>query len=242
MGSLPLKTTDDLRALGTILGIWAHPDDETFSMGGIMAAATKNGQNVACITATRGEAGVQDELRWPAEKLAVIREQELINAYSVLGVSNHHWLGYGDGACDRVDTNNAVRQIAKLIHQYQPNSIFTFGPDGMTGHPDHITVSIWTGLAKALSGSEAVIYHAIHTRKQYEHMLNADKELNIFFNIKVPRVCESNDCAIHFELSDELYNLKIEALRCMPSQTEALLSKFGDDLRHSVDVEAFVVA
>ena len=52
------------------MGVWAHPDDETYSMAGIMATAVKNGQQVICVTATRGEAGVQDHLRWPAHKLA----------------------------------------------------------------------------------------------------------------------------------------------------------------------------
>ncbi len=59
--------------LGTIMGIWAHPDDEIFSMAGIFALASQAGQNTVCVTATRGEQGVQDESRWPRADLASIR-------------------------------------------------------------------------------------------------------------------------------------------------------------------------
>lgn len=71
-----LRTAEDLKSLGKIMGIWAHPDDDTYSMAGIMAAAVKNGQKVVIVTATRGEAGVQDETRWPAAQLGEIRSQK----------------------------------------------------------------------------------------------------------------------------------------------------------------------
>ena len=48
-------TSDDVAELGTILGIWAHPDDEAYLSGGLMALARDNGQRVVCVTATRGE-------------------------------------------------------------------------------------------------------------------------------------------------------------------------------------------
>jgi hypothetical protein len=43
--------------LGTVLGIWAHPDDEAFLSAGLMAAARDVGQRVVCVTATLGEHG-----------------------------------------------------------------------------------------------------------------------------------------------------------------------------------------
>lgn len=47
----------DISELGTILSIWAHPDDEAYLCGGIMAMATEAGSRVVCATATRGELG-----------------------------------------------------------------------------------------------------------------------------------------------------------------------------------------
>ncbi|HXV94036.1 MAG TPA: PIG-L family deacetylase, partial [Pseudonocardia sp.] len=50
----------DLADLGTILGVWAHPDDETFLTAGLMALAREAGNRVVCATATRGERGTDD--------------------------------------------------------------------------------------------------------------------------------------------------------------------------------------
>lgn len=235
-----VKTRDDIKSLGTILGIWAHPDDETFSMAGIMAMAVRNGQTVACVTATRGEKGVQDESRWPAEHLGQIRSDELKAALDILGVTNHCWLDYPDGGCNQVNEQEAVDKITDCIRQYQPDTILTFGPDGMTGHPDHQTVSRWATLARDAAGSQAKIYHSIQTPQQYEDMIEADKQFNIFFNIDKPPVCEAGNCAICFEMDDELYHLKLQALRAMPSQTEGMLNVFRDSLRISLGTEAYV--
>lgn len=64
--------------LGTILGVWAHPDDETYLCGGLMARAAAAGDRVVCITATRGENGSPDEDRWPSgAALAAVRTCEM---------------------------------------------------------------------------------------------------------------------------------------------------------------------
>ena len=233
---------NNITQLGTIMGIWAHPDDETFSMGGIMAAAIKNGQKVICVTATRGEAGVQDEARWPASRLADIRTKELESAYNILGMKNHYWLDYADGGCADVDKEEAASRIAKLITEYQPDSIFTFGPDGMTGHSDHQTVSMWADIAAYKAGSKATIYHATMTNERYTSMVEADKELNIFFNIEKPPLCDEIDCDICFALSDDIFDKKIRALQAMPSQTEKMMQKFSEVLRSSHGTETFIRA
>jgi len=52
-----------LPALGTVLGVWAHPDDETYLSAGLMARSVEQGARVVCVTATRGEEGSWDEAR-----------------------------------------------------------------------------------------------------------------------------------------------------------------------------------
>src|SRR5688572_31517072 len=89
--------------LGTILGIWAHPDDEAYLSGGLMALARDNGQRVACVTATRGERGTPDPVAWPPDRLATERTRELAWSLEILGVHEHHWLGYRDGECAGAD-------------------------------------------------------------------------------------------------------------------------------------------
>ena len=236
-----IQTIDDVRSLGTILGIWAHPDDESYSMAGLMAAAVRHGQTVVCITATRGEAGVQDEARWPADRLADIRTQELQAAFAVLGVTHHHWLDYPDGGCAQVHEAEAVHRIATIMRTYNPDSILTFGSEGMTGHDDHKTVSRWAHMAREKLGGETALYHAIQTQEQYEQMVEADREFNVFFNIDKPPICKNGDCAIRFVLPDDIYAQKLKALHAMPSQTEAMLKKYAHALRGSIGTEAFVV-
>jgi len=54
-------------SLGSLLAVWAHPDDEAYLSAGLLASAVRDGRRVAVVTATRGEAGSWDEARWPAE-------------------------------------------------------------------------------------------------------------------------------------------------------------------------------
>ncbi len=235
-----ITTPEDIKQLGTIMGIWAHPDDEVMSMCGILCAAVQNGQAVVCVTATRGEAGVQDESRWPAKHLGKIREAELKAAYQHIGIKQHHFLDYPDGHCAEVHEPEAVQRLVSLIEAYQPDSIMTFGPDGMTGHPDHQAVSHWAGLAAVQASKKPKVYHSILTSDQYEAIRPVDEKFNFFFNIDEPKVCADSECAIKFELDDPLFDCKLNCLRSMPSQFEAVLGEFGDKLRPALGTEAFV--
>jgi LmbE family N-acetylglucosaminyl deacetylase len=239
-----IATAADIKRLGTILGMWAHPDDESFCMGAVIAAAVKNGQKVACVTATRGEAGVQDEARWPSAELAKIREQELAASLEVFGSVEHHWLPYHDGHCEEVSVELAVKSLISLIEQIQPDSIFTFGPDGLTGHPDHQAVSRWTDLAvKKLSSKKPAIYQVVVTNQQLQRMQQADKKHNIFFNIDKPPVRENGECAILFNPPSELADIKFWALEAQQSQTAIMIEEMGEKAyKRSFSEEAFVLA
>lgn len=230
----------NISSLGTIMGIWAHPDDEIFSMGGLFSLATSNGQEAVCITATRGEQGVQDESKWPQAKLADIRTKEMEDAMKVLGLKHHYWLDYNDGDCKNVDIDQASKRIAKYIKQYNPDSIFTFGPDGITGHDDHRTMSVWTDRAVELAESKAKVYHAIITEESYKGLKEVDAEFDIFFNIDKPCTCKDNECSLAVRLSEETLDIKMKALECMPSQTEALLAKRRQAIRDWHRIESFV--
>src|SRR5438128_2438170 len=72
--------------LGTVLGVWAHPDDETYLTAGLMARTVRDGGRVVCVTATRGEEGSFDEELWPSERMGAVREAELLRSLEVLGV------------------------------------------------------------------------------------------------------------------------------------------------------------
>ena len=235
-----LKVAEDIRELGAILFVGAHPDDEVFTAAGIMAAAVRNGQRVGCVTATKGEKGVQDESRWPAEKLAEIRERETMESLEVLGVTQHEWLGYIDGELDGMDVDGAVVKLRAAIERFDPDTILTFGPDGLTGHPDHRTISRWTDLAVA--GRNTRVLWAVTTPEQYEQLREVDKAANVFFKIDRPPLVNSGDCAVDFRLPIELTKLKQRAFELIASQTGAIMplkpfAKPGEALARECFVE-----
>jgi LmbE family N-acetylglucosaminyl deacetylase len=69
-----------------------------------MAIAAVAGSHVAYVTATRGELGITDPMRWPPEQLAAIRGAELAACLEILGIKEHRWLEYPDGRCAEADS------------------------------------------------------------------------------------------------------------------------------------------
>ncbi len=214
---------------GTILGVWAHPDDETYLSAGIMATAVQEGRRVVCATATRGEAGSQDEERWPLAELPAIREKELAAALGILGVTEHEWLDYRDGECASVPQEEAIARVAALIERTRPQSVLTFGPDGMTGHPDHVAVCEWTTEAfERAAPAGAKLFYATMTPEMADVLEPAFAPYNVFFAGPPPRTPRA-ELGIDFQLSSELLELKFEAIKAQVSQSEGLLNAFGRD-------------
>lgn len=106
------KRALDVAELGTIVAVWAHPDDEAFLSAGLMAMAAGAGSRVVCVTATRGEHGTSDPAQWPPTRLAAVRERELAASLTALGVDEHHWLGMEDGRCASVSPIAPVAAIS----------------------------------------------------------------------------------------------------------------------------------
>lgn len=138
---------------GPILGIFAHPDDEAFSCAGTFAAAHDLSVPVSVISATRGEAGeISDPALATPETLGTVREGELRAAMAALGVRDVRFLGYRDsgmagtpenrapGAFMQVPAAEVVGRLVALIRAMRPQTVITFGPEGLYGHPDHLAV------------------------------------------------------------------------------------------------------
>lgn len=235
-----------MRGLGSarrILGVWAHPDDETFLSAAVMAAAVAEGAVVACVTATRGEQGSTDPDRWPAGPvLAAVRSAEMAAALGALGVTDHEWLDYPDGGCADVDPAQAVERVAAAIQRADPEVVLTFGPDGMTGHPDHRAVSGWVSAALARTGGRARLLHAIHTTEWMAAYRSIVDELDVFMGFEPPTVPVSA-ADVYLAAEGSLLDVKLAALYAQTSQTAVLLEHLGDDLaRQVLAEEAFVEA
>jgi LmbE family N-acetylglucosaminyl deacetylase len=237
-------TADDIKKLGTILGVWAHPDDESWCMAGIMSVARSNGQRVVCITATKGDAGqTADETKWPQTRLGEIRQHELEHALEVLGVKEHHWLDYQDGKLAVSDGAAAIQQIAEIIEQVQPDSVFSFGPDGITGHPDHQTIHNWAKLAIKKAASKAKFYGAIEVKEKYEAIPQACHDaFNIYFNVDIPKTVPENKVDFFFVLPDSILSKKIESLEVQECQTAGIFAHpLGPNfIRDTAASEAFM--
>lgn len=237
-----MVTASDVRALGTILTVWAHPDDETYLAAGLLAAARDAGNRVVCLTATRGERGTPDPRRWPPDRLAQLRERELADALHVLGVREHAWLGVADGGCADVAVSDAVARLAPHVERVRPDTIVTFGPDGITGHPDHQAVSRWVDAAREATGSRARVLHAT---TRLGHVVRF-ADVNTRFDVYRPGFpCETpaEALALDLVLDGAALDRKLRALGAQASQTAPLVAAIGEArYRDWVAHESFVDA
>ena len=124
----------------SILGVFAHPDDETAGIGGTIARYAAEGATVRIVTATRGEQGSlgPDDRIILREDLPIVRETELRSALIVLGAPPPVLLGYRDGEVADADFAELVAKVEAQMDEVKPDVVITFGPTGITGHSDHI--------------------------------------------------------------------------------------------------------
>ena len=236
-------STDDVKKLGTILGIWAHPDDEVFSSAGLMKAASENGQKIISTTATYGDAGQSaDENKWPKEQLADIRKAESDKALRLLGNIEQHWLGYKDGKLKEVSIDKAVENILYVIANQKIDTIITFEEQGITGHEDHKTVYVWAlKLARLLK--DVRVLCAVENTEFYENFgKKLHEKYNVYFNVNKPFVSSKNEVDVCLELSNTLKEAKLSALEMHASQTSGMLgTKEGVEALNSLaGCECFV--
>jgi len=144
---------ETIKEMRTLLSVLAHPDDESFGMGGTLAKYAEEGADVHLICATRGEAGeVDQEFLAGQSSIAHLREMELRCAVEKLGLREVKLLDYRDsGMSGSTDNKNpealinahldqVAREIAEYIRQIKPQVILTFDPIGGYRHPDHIFI------------------------------------------------------------------------------------------------------
>lgn len=124
-----------------IMGVFAHPDDETFSMAGTFRRYHDQGVRTALVCATRGEAGeISDPALATGENLGQIREQELSEACRIMGVDDLSLLNYRDGALQAADPTEATGRLVRQIRRLRPQVLVTFAANGGYGHPDHMAI------------------------------------------------------------------------------------------------------
>src|SRR3954447_12736597 len=153
----------DINSIRTLLAVWAHPDDEAYLSAGLMLRVAEAGGRVVCLTATKGEQGTDDPERWPPPQLGRHRTLELKAALSRLGVRETWMMDLPDGGCEDAAPEVPTAVIGAAIDTLRPDAIVTFGPDGITGHPDHIAVGGWTTAAWSARRSAGSLLYATMT-------------------------------------------------------------------------------
>lgn len=136
-----------------LLAVLAHPDDETFGMGGTLALYASRGVEVHLVCATRGEVGEMDpKLLEGFASIAERRESELCCAADMLGLKAVHFLDYRDSGMPGSPDNThpmalaaqpveeVAEKVALWIRELKPQVVLTFDPVGGYYHPDHIAI------------------------------------------------------------------------------------------------------
>jgi len=136
-----------------LLAVLAHPDDESFGMGGTLALYARRGAEVHLVCATRGEAGMVDPENMKGySSIAELREAELRCAAEKLGLKGVHFLDYRDSgmagspdnehpqALAAAPLDQVAEKITCYLRQIRPQVVLTFDPIGGYRHPDHIKV------------------------------------------------------------------------------------------------------
>ena len=184
---------------GGLLLVHAHPDDECFSTGGLIARSIAEGHRVDLVTCTGGEEGeIHDPTLDASEaqpRLREIRAGELQCSLEALrgsgpGTLELHLLGYRDSgmmgtesnerpeAFWNADLDEATGRLVAIVRRTRPAVIVSYDENGNYGHPDHINAyriatAAWDAAADASRFPDAGAPHAIG--KIYQTVFSRDR-------------------------------------------------------------------
>ncbi len=185
-----------------LLAIFAHPDDETFRPGGTLALLARHGMRVHLLTATRGEGGSCGEPPLCLlDELPIVRERELCCACAALGIEPPRLLKYRDGHLSEADPEEIITQILAVVREVRPQVMLTFGPDGLSGHPDHVAIGRWAREAFHRANTVNALYtvavpQSLATRLGMEQ-IRAVPDEEIAVTVDVSSAWEAKIAAIH---------------------------------------------
>jgi LmbE family N-acetylglucosaminyl deacetylase len=140
---------EQLPAWSVVLAVVAHPDDESFGLGGVIHQLTSHGTAVHVLCFTHGEASTIKEI---SSDLRRVRESELRLASAELGVTSVTLLDFADGQLAEAGDAALADQAIGLAARLKPDGLLVFDETGITGHPDHQAATRAAILAAAALG------------------------------------------------------------------------------------------
>ena len=192
-----------------MLVIMAHPDDESFGPAGTLALYSRQGVEIHLICVTNGEASEvilsnTEKLTMDERKqiLAKTRQCEVRHAADIIGISQIDFLNYPDGQLCNALYHIIAHDLMTKIDSFSPHIIITAEPQGITGHLDHIAVSMITTYAFIKSGKGCKLYYfclakgmvSLESRENYfvyfppgyeQSMITTRIDYHHFFDIKI---------------------------------------------------------
>jgi LmbE family N-acetylglucosaminyl deacetylase len=225
-----------------LLVVVAHPDDETFGTGSVIASAAAAGVDVTVCCATRGEEGedTSGTTRNPSE-LAEVREQELRAAAHVLGAHEVVVLDFADsgfdgdalpGSLSTVELAAIVDPIADLIARVEPDVVVTLDPDSVTDHRDHMRIGQATTAAFAKTAKPAArLYYWTLARSltvRWQNEMKALGRLPAYVEIELGRPDAEITTVVDVTHVVQERRAAIAAHRTQTSPFDGLSSELGD--------------
>ena len=137
-----------------LTAVFAHPDDESFGPAGTLARYAALGVELTLICGTRGEAGsIGHSKTYGPELLGRIRQAELEAAVEVIGFRSLHLLGYPDKGVTDVGAARGMADVLRILRAVEPDVVMAFHPSGISGHPDHRSMTAYAAAAVAELGA-----------------------------------------------------------------------------------------
>lgn len=195
----------DLRALAPVLAVCAHPDDESFGLGAILAALAEAGVASSVLCFTHGEAST---LGSPVGDLGNRRAEELRAAAAVLGVAGADLLDYPDGGLAEIPVKVLAADVRGHAQACGAETLLVFDEGGITGHPDHRAATSAALLAAAQSNLTVLAWTipadvAAILNAEFGATFVGRDETAIGFTVTVDRATQRTAIACHASQSGE---------------------------------------
>ncbi len=139
-----MSVEHELPEASDVLAVVAHPDDESFGLGAILASLVEHGARVRLLCLTHGESSTLGEA---GQSLAEVRAAELQAAARALGVADAELLAYPDGCLHACSLRELTRVVGRSMGAAR--FLLAFDRGGITGHRDHCRATD----AAAMAGS-----------------------------------------------------------------------------------------
>ena len=200
----------------SILAVFAHPDDET-SVGPLLAKYAREGHDVYLVSVTSGQKGVRPEFGMAkGDALGAVREDELRCAAGHLGIREPFLLRFQDqGLASSMVIEEVAQRLRELVDQTRADVIVTFGPDGVTGHPDHGGTGAIATLVfqqqSLLTYKPRKLYYVVFPESRLDEMPAALRRNRPFYTVSDVFITTEVDCHEHVEAG-------VRAIECHKTQ------------------------